>query len=118
MQSLIQKAKPLYFNIYRIVIKLLLLVNCCFLLGCDKQKESQQVLPIQNQVQVAENAVNINTASAAELEKLPHIGAKTAQNIIEYREKFGKFRKAEHLLLVPHISDKHFREIRNLIKIE
>lgn len=118
MQSLLQNSKLCYFNTYRLVIKLSLLICCGFLLGCNRQKEVKQFLPPQNQVQVVENAVNINTASAEELEKLPLIGAKTAQNIIEYREKYGKFRKPEYLLLVPRISDKRFREIRNLIKTE
>ncbi len=118
MQFILQKNKLSYFNTYKCIIKLLLLTICCFLPGCSGQKEAQQVLPIQNQVQVAENAVNINTASAEELEKLTYIGPKTAQNIIEFREKYGKFRKPEHLLLVPRISDKHFREIRNLIRTE
>ncbi len=73
---------------------------------------------LQNQVQLAENAININTASAEDLEKLPYIGTQTAQNIIEHRNKYGRFRKPEQLLLVRRISDKHFREIRNLIKVE
>ena len=110
--------KPSYFNSCAFSIKLLLLLIGCFLLGCSEQNETQQVLPIQNQVQVAENAININTASADELEKLPDIGAKTAQKIIEHREKFGRFRKPEHLLFVRGISDKRFREMRSLIKIE
>ncbi len=118
MQSIIQKAKCNYFNNYNFCIKLLLLTIYCFLLGCSRQKEAQQVLPTQNQVQIAENAININTASAEEIEKLPNIGTKTAQDIIEYREKYGKFRKPEHLLLVRRISDKRFREIRSLIKVE
>lgn len=113
-----RKNKPKYFNNCAFSIKLLLLVIITILLGCGEQKETQQVLSTQNQVQVTENAININTASASELEKLPHIGAQTAQNIIEYREKYGKFRKPEHLLLVRRISDKHFRELRNLIKVK
>lgn len=62
--------------------------------------------------------ININTASVETLEKLPYIGVKTAQEIVEHREKFGKFRKPEHLLLVRGISDKKFREMRSLIKAE
>ncbi|MGI8639361.1 MAG: helix-hairpin-helix domain-containing protein [Pyrinomonadaceae bacterium] len=96
----------------------MLLVIGCFLLGCSQPKEAQQVLPIQNRVQVTENAININTASVADLEKLPNIGLQTAKNIIEYREKYGRFRKPEHLLLVRRISDKRFREMRSFIKIE
>lgn len=113
-----RRHKLYYFNSCDFLIKLLLLVIGCFLLGCSEQKEAQQVLPIQNRVQVTENAININTASAAELEKLPDIGAKTAREIIEHREKFGRFRKPEHLLFVRGISDKRFREMGSLIKVE
>ncbi len=62
--------------------------------------------------------ININTASLEDLEKLPHIGEKLAQKIVEHREEFGKFRKAEYLILVDGISDRRFREIRSLIKVE
>lgn len=113
-----RNCKTYYFNNYEFLIKLLLLVIISFLHGCSRQKDAQQVLPKKNQFQVAENAININTATDEELEKLPHIGAQTARNIIEYREKYGKFRKSEHLLLVRRISDKHFREMRDFIKVE
>jgi competence ComEA-like helix-hairpin-helix protein len=118
MQSLIQKNKHNHFNIYYSLVKLLPLIICCFLFGCGEQKEIQQVSSTKNQFQVSESAININTASAEELEKLPRVGAKIAQNITWHREKYGKFRKPEHLLLVQGISDKHFREIRSLIKVE
>lgn len=67
---------------------------------------------------IAENAVNINTASVAELEKLPNVGIKTAQKIVEHREKYGRFRKPEHLILVSGISDRRFRELQSFVKIE
>ena len=86
--------------------------------GCSGQKETQQVLSVNNQIQVSKDAININTASAAELKRLPHVGEKTARDIIEYREKYGKFRKPEHLILVRRISDARFRELQGLIKIE
>jgi competence protein ComEA len=88
------------------------------LLACDRENNTKQVLSTDDTLQIAESAININTASASELEKLPHIGAKTAQDIVEHRERFGKFRKPEHLMLVRRISDKRFREIKNLIKAE
>ncbi len=109
---------PYYFTICKISIKLLPLVILCFLPGCGEQKDAKQVLLTQNQVTVSESAININTASAEELEQLPHIGAKLAQKIIEHREKFGRFRKAEYLMLVDGISDRRFREIRSLVKVE
>lgn len=107
-----------YFNAYKFTYKLLPLLICCFLFACSRQNDTKQVLSADNQPQTAVPVININTASVAELEKLPHIGTKTAQEIIEHRERFGRFRKPEYLLLIRGISDKDFREIKNLIKAE
>jgi len=62
--------------------------------------------------------ININNASADELEKLPGIGKGLAERIIDHREKFGPFRKPEHLIIVRGISDKRFRALQDLITIE
>ena len=107
-----------YFNAYKFTYKLLLLLICCLLFACSGQNTTKQVLSTENQPQSTVPVVNINTASAETLEKLPNIGAKTAREIVEYREKFGKFRKPEHLLLIRGVSDKKFREIENLVKAE
>lgn len=107
-----------YFNIYRFIIKLLaLLIFCILFVSCNK-KETQQLLTVENKVKVSETAVDINTASFEELEKLPNVGAKLAQRIVEHREKYGKFRRVEHLILVQGISDRRFRLMQNLIKTE
>ena len=42
--------------------------------------------------------VNLNTATQAQLESLPGVGAKAAERILEYREKNGKFKKVEDIL--------------------
>ena len=62
--------------------------------------------------------VNINTASANELETLPGIGAGLAERIIAHREAYGPFRRPEHLIIVRGISDRKFRALRDLIKVE
>ena len=50
------------------------------------------------QVAVDPNAVNINTAAAAEIQdKLVGIGAKKAQAIVDYRTKNGAFLSIEQL---------------------
>lgn len=59
--------------------------------------------------------ININTAGANELETLPGIGVGLAARIIEHREKFGPFRRPEHLIIVRGISDKKFRALQDLI---
>ena len=110
--------KPHYFNIYCFSIKLLALLIFCFLLVACNKKETQQILTVENKVKSAENAVNINTASVGELETLPSVGVKLAQKIVEHRETYGKFRRPEHLILVPGISDRRFRQIQNMVKTE
>ena len=42
-------------------------------------------------------AVNVNTASSAELEALPGIGPAKAKSIVEYRQKNGAFKSVEVL---------------------
>jgi competence protein ComEA len=56
--------------------------------------------------------VNINTASAAALEELPGIGAKTAARILDYRQKNGPFKKVEELMNVNGIGEKNFLKLK------
>ncbi len=86
------------------------------LISCKNSLEIAQKTP-KRQVEIAENAININTASAQELEKLPKIGKVLAQRIIDHRTKYGDFRRAENLILVRGMSDKKFRELESLVKI-
>ncbi len=110
--------KSFYLTVYKLSTKLLPLLICCLLFVCCQSKNTKQVFSSENQMLPSDLAININTASAADLEKLPHVGEKTALRIVEFREKFGRFRKPEHLLLVRGISDKHFREMRIFVKTE
>lgn len=64
------------------------------------------------------NAININTATAGELERLPHIGRKTAETIVQFRDENGPFRRPEHLLLIRGVSEKRFLELRPLLSTE
>ncbi len=61
--------------------------------------------------------VNINTASAAEFEALPGIGAKTAQRIVEYRQKNGPFKKVEELMNVRGIGEKNFLKLKPQLSV-
>ncbi|HEX8096664.1 MAG TPA: helix-hairpin-helix domain-containing protein [Pyrinomonadaceae bacterium] len=62
--------------------------------------------------------MNLNTARAEELEKLPGVGKVLAARIVEHRERYGPFRRAEHLLAVQGISDRRFRELRAFVYVE
>jgi comEA protein len=61
--------------------------------------------------------VNLNTATATQLQELPGIGAKTAERIIEYRQKKGPFKKIEELMNVKGIGEKSFLKLRPQITV-
>jgi competence protein ComEA len=62
--------------------------------------------------------ININTATLAELDKLPKIGPSIAQRIIDYRTKNGPFKKTEDLKNVSGIGDATFEALKDLITVE
>ena len=96
--------------------KCLLLLSLFLLaVNCSQNKTERSSIP--QKIQISKEAVNINSAGAGELQKLPGIGRKTAEKIIRHRLKYGNFRRCEHLILVDGISDRRFRKIRNKIKV-
>lgn len=62
-----------------------------------------------------EGKIDLNRASAAELDKLPGIGPSKAKAIVEYREKQGAFRTIEELKRVKGIGDKTFESLKPFI---
>lgn len=61
------------------------------------------------------NKVNINTADAATLARLPGIGAVLAARIVEFREENGPFVSVEGLLKVNGIGETKLKNIINYI---
>lgn len=61
--------------------------------------------------------VNINTATAAELETLPGVGPVTAQDIVEYRETHRPFETIEEIQDVPGIGPKTFAGMEEMITV-
>lgn len=59
--------------------------------------------------------ININTASAAELESLPGVGEVTAGRIIDYREENGPYRSADDLVHVQGVSTRTINGLRDLV---
>lgn len=62
-----------------------------------------------------DSIININTASKEELMNLPSVGEKTAEKIIEYREKNGGFKNIEDIKNIDRIGDKTFEKFKNKI---
>ena len=61
--------------------------------------------------------VNLNTATAAQLETLPGIGKATAERILEYRQKNGSFKKVEDLMNVRGMGEKSFLKLKPLVTV-
>ncbi len=60
----------------------------------------------------AQAVVNINTATAEQLESLNGIGPAKAEAIVEYRKKNGNFKSVDDLNNVPGIGDKTMAKLR------
>ena len=92
--------------------------------SCVRLPRRAASIPGQNSTPVAragtpsELLINLNTAPHDVLERLPGIGPALAARIIVYREKYGRFRRAEHLLMVRGISERRFRTISAFLTVE
>jgi competence ComEA-like helix-hairpin-helix protein len=67
---------------------------------------------------LTEKSININTAGINEFVKLPGIGEKTAEKIIELRTKKGKFKRLEELMDVKGIGEVKFNKIKKFLYID
>ncbi len=65
----------------------------------------------------ATDKININTASAEELDKLPGIGPSIAKAVIDYRTQHGPFKTIEAINDVKGIGDALFAKIKDLITV-
>ena len=99
---------------FRRIALLILIISTVFSLACERRQASLS----EPRSEPPAFAVNINSASLEELEKIPHVGESIAKKIIAHRETHGPFRRVEHLMLIQGISDKRYRKIRPLIRVE
>jgi len=57
--------------------------------------------------------VNLNSASAAELEQVPGIGPSTAEKILKMRKSYGAFKSVDDLLAIKGIGKKRLDKCGN-----
>jgi competence protein ComEA len=65
----------------------------------------------------AARPIDLNAATSRDLEALPGIGARTAQRILDYRQKAGGFKKTEELMNVRGIGETSFLRLRPLVTV-
>jgi len=84
----------------------------------EKKVNKQEIEKPKSDKRNISTKININTASAKELESLKGIGPATAKNIISYREEYGGFSTIEEIMNVKRIGEKTFLKIQDFITVE
>jgi competence protein ComEA len=101
-------------------VRIATLVICLLLCSIALQTRSAIAMP-QDTSAAAKSAVsptvNLNTATAEQLQKLPGVGPKVAARIIEYRQKNGPFKKIEELMNVRGVGEKSFLKLKDQITV-
>jgi competence protein ComEA len=66
----------------------------------------------------SEDPVYVNHASAEQLRRLPGVGPKRAEAIVQLRQKMGRFQRVEDLLRVKGIGRMTLRKWRPLVRLD
>jgi competence ComEA-like helix-hairpin-helix protein len=61
--------------------------------------------------------VNLNTATAAELQQVPGIGPSTADKILQMRKSYGAFKTVDDLRAVRGIGEKRLAKMRKYLTV-
>ena len=80
--------------------------------GPNQERQQNQVTPDKPAL------LNINTASAEELQTLPNIGTRMAQRIIDYRSQNGNFTSVDALQNVKGIGAKTLEKLRPFVDVK
>ena len=89
-------------------LKFFLLRHFCFLIFA---------LCLLTSPAVSQDRININSASREELMRLPFVGAKVADKILEYRRKHGAFLHPQDLIVIKGLSAKRYKNIALLVRV-
>ena len=65
---------------------------------------------------LAPDRINLNTAPAAEIMRLPGVGPTLAARIVEHRQKHGPFRRPQEVIIVRGMSAARYRLIAHLVR--
>lgn len=73
--------------------------------------------PLAASAAASAGTVNVNTATAEQLQLLPRIGPSVAQRVLEYRKENGKFASLEDLMLVRGIGEATFAQLKPYVSL-
>lgn len=95
----------LQFN-YR---RMLSLLSCLLILCCADAVLAKKKPPT--------HPINLNSASAAELQQVPGIGPSTAEKILQMRSSYGAFKSVDDLLAIKGIGPKRLEKMRKYLTV-
>ena len=95
----------------RSVLALVAVLVCFSPWSADAQRASKPPVAATTEV------VNLNTGTAAQIASLPGIGIKTAELVVQYREKNGPFKKIEEIMNVKGVGEKSFLRIKDRLSV-
>lgn len=98
----------------------------CLLVGlCWKDTRAEAPVTIRTELSVPKedltpdfSPLDINTATAADLETLPGIGPELAARIVAWREEHGSFETTEDIMNVDGIGEGRFKDLNGWITVE
>ncbi len=83
----------------------------------QRAKRKRAAKPAVAAAVVSTGPVNLNSATAAQIALLPGIGPKTADLIVQYRQKNGPFKKIEEIMNVRGVGEKSFLKIKDRLTV-
>ena len=85
--------------------------------SADQKAPAAKPTAVAKSAAIPATPINLNTATQAQLETLPGVGAKAAERILEYRQKNGNFKKVEDLMNVKGFGEKVFLKLKPLLVV-
>jgi len=89
--------------------RILSLLSCLLILCCAATVLAKRKPPT--------HPINLNSASAAELQQVPGIGPSTADKILEMRKSYGAFKSVDDLLAIKGIGAKRLEKMRKYLTV-
>lgn len=81
------------------------------------KEEAAQQSSGEDEQNMPDGRINLNTATAAQLMELPGIGAEKAESILSYRQEHGRYEKTEDIMNITGIKNGIYEKIKDRIAV-